>query len=293
MIPHARLPIKPAHSARFKPLAGARVLSVALNLPGPMALARLRAFGAEVHKIEPPAGDPMRSMCAPLYRAMHQGVVVHALDLKSASGQAGLQALLRPSDLLITSFRPAALARLGMGARHLARAYPRLSVISIVGQGGHRAHVPGHDLTYQAQANLLDGARLPATLLADMTGALLTVEAAMGAVLHSRHDGRGVRLQVALADAAAYAAVPRHAGLTSPGGLLGGALPNYAVYACRDGLVAIAALEPHFAAALAEAAGGSTHKAIARWCKAHNASELQAVAMARDLPLDAWVHAAP
>ena len=291
MISRARLPIKPAHSARFKPLAGTRVLSVALNLPGPMALARLRALGAEVHKIEPPTGDPMRDMCAPLYRAMHHGVAVHALDLKSASGQADLQTLLGLSDLLITSFRPTALARLGMGARRLEKAYPRLSVISIVGQGGLQAHVPGHDLTYQAQANLLDRARLPATLLADMTGALLTVEAAMGAVLQSRHDQCGVRLQVALADAAAYAAVPRQVGLTSPGGMLGGALPNYAVYACRDGLVAIAALEPHFAAALAEAAGGSTRKAIARWCRAHKASELQTIATARDLPLDAWAHA--
>ena len=292
MIPRTGLPIKPAYPARFKPLAGVRVLSVALNLPGPMALGRLRALGADVYKIEPPAGDPMRRMCAPLYRAMHRGVVVHMLDLKSAAGQAGLQEQLGPSDLLITSFRPAALARLRLGSRHLAQAYPRLSVVSIVGQRGHSAQVPGHDLTYQAGADLVDTARLPSTLLADMTGALLTVEAAMGAVLQSRRDGRGARVQVALADAAAYAAVPRLAGLTSPGGILGGALPNYGVYACGDGLVAIAALEPHFAAALADAAGGSTRKAIARWCRAHNASELQAIATAWDLPLHAWVHAA-
>jgi hypothetical protein len=98
----------------------------------------------------------------------------------------------------------------------------------------------------------------------------------------------GAHLQVALADAASFAAVPHAAGLTLAGGLLGGALPGYAVHPCRDGLVAIAALEPHFATRLAVIAGGPSHRAIARWCKAHSVAELQALTLAHDLPLEAW-----
>ncbi|MHB1691364.1 MAG: CoA transferase, partial [Thiomonas sp.] len=295
--------LEPHHPRGFKPLAGLRVLSLALNLPGPAALARLHALGVEARKIEPPAGDPMRAMCPPLYRAMHRGVAVRTLDLKTPAGQDALQQELRDADLLLTSFRPAALQRLGLGKRHLQRNHPALASVALVGQTGRGANLPGHDLTYQAQAGLIDAARLPPTLLADMTGALLAVEAAMGALMQAaaRRGGGttrnaspaapgvpGAHLQVALADAASFAALPHGAGLTLAGGLLGGALPGYAVHPCRDGLVALAALEPHFAAQLATVAGGPSHAAIARWCKAHTVAELHALALEHDLPLEAW-----
>ncbi len=280
--------LKPRHPRGFKPLADLRVLSLALNLPGPAALARLHALGAQAHKIEPPAGDPMRTMCPPLYRAMHRGVVVRTLDLKTPAGQDALQQELRDANLLLTSFRPAALQRLGLGKRHLQRHHPALACVAIVGQTGPGANLPGHDLTYQAQAGLIDAARLPPTLLADMTGALLAVEAAMGALMHAAPGVPGMHLQVALADAASFAALPHSAGLTLAGALLGGALPGYAVHPCRDGLVALAALEPHFAAQLAAVAGGPSHAATARWCKAHTVAELHALAAEHDLPLEAW-----
>ena len=278
----------PRHPSTFRPLAGVRVLSLALNLPGPVALARLRALGARVRKIEPPSGDPMRGMCAALYRAMHRGVAVQALNLKTAPGQAGLHEALRATDLLLTAFRPAALARLGLDSATLAAAHPHLSMVSIVGHPGRRANQPGHDLTYQAEAGLIDTARLPTTLLADMTGALVVMEAAMGAIMQARASGCGVHLQVALSDTAGFAALPRDAGLAGAGTLLGGSLPGYAVYPCRDGLVAVAALEPHFAESLARIAGGASRTAIARWCRAHGAAELEALAEEHDFPLRAW-----
>jgi crotonobetainyl-CoA:carnitine CoA-transferase CaiB-like acyl-CoA transferase len=278
----------PHHPATFRPLAGVRVLSLALNLPGPVALARLRALGAHVRKIEPPSGDPMRSMSAALYRAMHRGVAVQALDLKTEPGQAALHEVLRASDLLLTAFRPPALARLGLDRATLSAAHPHLSTVSIVGHPGRRANQPGHDLTYQAEAGLLDTARLPSTLLADMTGALVVMEAAMGAVMQARASGCGVHLQVALSDAAGFAALPRDVGLAGAGALLGGGLPGYAVYPCRDGLVALAALEPHFAESLAQIAGGASRAAIARWCRTHGAAQLEALAAEHDLPLRAW-----
>lgn len=280
--------LRPRHPAGLQPLAGVEVLSVALNLPGPVALARLQALGARVVKVEPPAGDPMRSMSPPLYRAMHRGIDVLTLDLKTDAGRQALHQRLAGADLLLTAFRPAALARLGLAPDALRARHPRLSVVSIVGQRGRRAALAGHDLTYQAESGLIDTPRLPGTLLADMTGALLVVEAALAALLQRNASGAGVALEVALADAAAFAAAPRHCGLTAPGALLGGQLPGYAVYRCADGLVALAALEPHFDAALRAVVGGASRARLTRWCRAHTAAELRALADVHDLPLAAW-----
>lgn len=110
----------------------------------------------------------------------------------------------------------------------------------------------------------------------------------MGALLQARAQGRGVLLDVVLSDAAGFAAVPRDLGMTAPGSLLGGALPEYGVYPCADGLVAIAALEPHFRQALTEVAQGGSQAQIARWCKTHSAAQLTALAQQHDLPLWAW-----
>jgi crotonobetainyl-CoA:carnitine CoA-transferase CaiB-like acyl-CoA transferase len=282
----ARLyPRQPRH---FKPLAGVRITSLAVNLPGPAASARLRALGAKVHKIEPPSGDPMAQMSPALYRAMHKGIRVQTLDLKTAEGQAALDAQLLQSDLLFTAFRPAALNRLGLGKRRLAARHAQLSTVCVLGYPGVQSHLPGHDLTFQAEAGLIDTAQLPPTLLADMMGAMLVVEAALGALLQARLQGKGVWLEVALSDAAGFAAVPRALGMTAQGSLLGGALPEYGVYRCANGLVAIAALEPHFRDALFAQARGSTHRQVARWCRAHTTTELTALAEQHDLPLWAW-----
>jgi alpha-methylacyl-CoA racemase len=107
---------------------------------------------------------------------------------------------------------------------------------------------------------------------------------------------RGVLIEVALADAAAYLGLPRHWGLTQPGGSVGGAHAGYRVYECKDGRVAVAALEPHFAAALCAAAGlpapdrlamfsPETREAIAAFFHARTRAELDRLAAEKDLPL--------
>jgi crotonobetainyl-CoA:carnitine CoA-transferase CaiB-like acyl-CoA transferase len=86
--------------------------------------------------------------------------VLHA-HLKTDEGQAALHAELARTDVLITSFRPSALAKLGLGWEALQVRYPRLSLVRIVGALGERAEEPGHDLTYQAEAGLLAGLQAP------------------------------------------------------------------------------------------------------------------------------------
>jgi crotonobetainyl-CoA:carnitine CoA-transferase CaiB-like acyl-CoA transferase len=289
----------------LKPLRGVRILSLALNLPGPAAFMRLKAMGATCLKAEPPgpkgapagtSGDPMGQYNPAAYATLHDGIKVLTTDLKTEQGQARLHKELARTDLLLTSFRPSALAKLGLDWKALHKAYPKLSVVAIVGAPGARAEEPGHDLTYLADAGLVTGLDLPATLFADMGGALMASEAALQAVLAQRTSGKGSFQEVALSDAAAWLALPRTWGLTQPKGAVGGAHAGYRVYPCKDGRVAVAALEPHFAASLCAAAGvamsgmGSmfqpaTHQAIAAFLAGQTRKQLDALATARDIPL--------
>ncbi len=288
-------------SRPLKPLAGVRVLSLALNLPGPAALMRCRQMGAACTKLEPPApeggqGDPMAWYAPTAYAQLHDGVRVLEGNLKTEAGQKLLHRELARSDVLLTSFRPSALARLDLGWRKLHRLYPALSQVAIVGGAGVRAEEPGHDLTYLAPHGLVTGLDLPATLYADMGGSMMASEAVLQAVLAQRAKARGVFIEVALADAAAYLALPRSWGLTVPKGVVGGAHAGYRVYPCKDGRVAVAALEPHFAAALCAAAGlpkpqpqtmlaAATQRAIGAFLRSQTRGQLERLAMAHDIPL--------
>ncbi len=276
------------------PLSGVRVLSLALNLPGPAALMRCRAMGAGCLKFEPPAGDPMAHYNRAAYAALHQGVRIETADLKTEAGLEQLHRTLNQTEVLLTSFRPSALAKLGLGWEALHARHPALSQVAIVGAPGARAEEPGHDLTYLAESGLVTGTELPPTLYADMGGALLASEAVLKAVLCARaQPGTGVYLEVALNASADWLALPRTWGLTRPTGAVGGAHAGYRVYPCADGRVAVAALEPHFAARLCEAAGlgaqdmmaPATREALAAWLRTRTRAELEDMARERDVPL--------
>ncbi len=279
-----------------KPLRGQRVLSLALNLPGPAALMRLRRMGATCTKLQGPAGDPMGHYNPQAYATLHNGVKVVTADLKTEAGQRKLHQLLARTDVLLTSFRPSALNKLGLGWQGLHRQYPQLSLVAIVGAPGARAEEPGHDLTYLADNGLVTGLDLPPTLFADMGGALMASEAVLQATLLRAGKGKGVNFEVALSEAAAWLALPRSWGMTLPQGAVGGAHAGYKVYPCKDGRVAVAALEPHFAAALCEAAGvkaadikamfaPATHQAIAAFLATRTRAQLNKLAVERDIPL--------
>ncbi len=287
---------QPKPPAPYKPLRGVRVLSLALNLPGPAALMRLQALGALCKKVEPPTGDPMDLYSREAYDTLHQGVKVIRADLRSEVGQKAVHKLLSRTDVLLTSFRPSALRKLGMDWATLRKSYPGLSQVDIVGALGARAEEPGHDLTYMAEHGLVQGLDLPSSLFADMGGSLMAVEAVMGAVLQQRVKGRGVHLPVALSGAAAYLGLPHQWQMTTTGGAVGGGHAGYRVYACKDGRVAMAALEPHFAKALCHASGienvdrhtmmtAATHEAIARFLIGQTRRELDVLAVTRDIPM--------
>ena len=278
---------------RIRPLRGIRILSLALNLPGPAALMRCLEMGASCVKIESPAGDPMQIYSPIAYTALHQGVRITSADLKTDAGQKKLHRELAKADVLLTSFRPSALVKLGLTFKSLHKQYSQLSQIAIVGSPGALAEAPGHDLTYLADNGLVTGLELPATLYADMGGSLMVSEAVLKAVLQRNTNGNSIHQEVALSGAAGYLALPRKWGLTTLGAAVGGGHAGYQIYPCKNGRVAVAALEPHFAARLCAAAGLdsadmrqlTTQQVISAWMLGKTRAQLDKLAIASDIPL--------
>ncbi|SDT15713.1 Crotonobetainyl-CoA:carnitine CoA-transferase CaiB [Brevibacterium siliguriense] len=281
-----------------QPLGGITVVSLAINLPGPLAAARLCALGARVIKVEPPTGDPLNLMFPDYYQELTAGQEIRTIDLKDTEGIEQLRTLMAEADLLLTSMRPRAAAALGLP--ELVDEHGLVHV-EIVGFAGDRADVPGHDLTYQAAHSTLLPGTMPTVPVADVLGGehaafqalagLHELEtrrtAAQGAGdqdPHGRHDG-GIVRRVVLDEAAAWAAGPARHGMSTPGGPLGGGTPFYRTYSTTDGHVAIACLEPHFAKALASLLG-SEHEELERAFAAEPTAHWIDFAAEYDLPIE-------
>lgn len=273
----------------MQPLHDIRVLTLAINLPGPVAAARLRQLGATVVKVEPPQGDPLATVKPGWYRRLHQGMEILRLNLKEPPDQVRLHEQLTRTDLLLTAQRPAALQRLGLSWDELHARYPRLMQVAIVGFPPPEEETPGHDLTYQARLGLVAPPQLPRTLLADLGGAQEAVSAALSLVL-MRERGQGCHYApVSLAGAAAFFAEPLRQGLTASDGVLGGGWPGYNLYRAREGWIAIAALEPHFWLRLTQELGLATpdREQLQTVFQTRTAHDWEAWGAARDLPLAA------
>ncbi|MFW2368674.1 MAG: CoA transferase [Desulforhopalus sp.] len=271
----------------MKPLEGIKVVNLAVNLPGPAAARRFYELGARVIKIEPPAGDPMALFNETFYENLNSGHSIQTLNLKSDEGMLHLDKELSDADLLITATRPAALARLGLDWQSLSGRFPQLCQVAVVGYPPPMENEPGHDLTYQAKIGLVNPPHMPRTLIADMAGAEKAVAEGL-ALLLARERGRGSGYRtVPLSDAADYMAEPWKVGFSTPGAIVGGALPEYNLYETSDGWVAVAALEPHFKKALFAALQCSPESAeeLKTLFHAKTAEEWEAWARQRDLPV--------
>nr|WP_274533470.1 CaiB/BaiF CoA-transferase family protein [Paraburkholderia dilworthii] len=281
-----------AAEAAPPPLTGLRVLDLTRLLPGPVAALRLAELGAEVLKIEAPgAGDPTRTMMqsssdrvagrpGAFYRLVNRGKRETRLDLKSEAGRHVLRALAAEADVLIESFRPGVMDRLGVGYATLRAANPRLVYCAISGYGarGPFADYAGHDLNYIGYAGVLDQLTsrdgtpiVPNFQIADLLGgALSAVTQILAALWHVSRGGEGrfvdvsmthathahnVVAQVALANAngstarnnAANAAQNPAEETAAGAGLLNGGVPCYNLYRTLDGRwLAVGALELKF-----------------------------------------------
>jgi crotonobetainyl-CoA:carnitine CoA-transferase CaiB-like acyl-CoA transferase len=252
-----------------------RVLDLSRLLPGGFCSLLLADFGAEVLKVEdtgmgdyvrwaPPAyegADP--SAASALFLSLNRGKRSIRVDLKTPAGREVLLRLARESDVLLESFRPGVMDRLGVGYDVLREENPRLVYCAITGYGqdGPFRERAGHDLNYLARVGLLglsgDDGGPPvqaAAQIADLGGGALMAAFGILVALRERdRSGEGQLVDVSMADGAlswlamvaaryfADGAVPRRGGLE-----LGGSLLCYRPYRCADGWVALGALEPKF-----------------------------------------------
>lgn len=253
-----------------RPLDGLRVLDLSRLLPGPFATMLLADLGAAVDKVEDPkAGDYLRTMpplasdgMNAIFHGLNRSKRSLVLDLKRPEGRDALLRLLPRYDVLVESFRPGVLARLGLGHDVLLATHPGLIVCAITGYGqdGPLASRAGHDLNYLARAGVLgftgpaDGPPQPPGMqVADVGGGLYGVIGVLAALHERARTGAGKVVDVAMSEAAASFAIfgfGLRAGGLDPGRgrdvLMGGIAP-YRTYATRDGgAVALAALEPKF-----------------------------------------------
>lgn len=268
-------------------LAGIRAVSLSINTPGPVAAARLAQLGAAVTKVEPPAGDPLKTAARGWYDSLCRGQTVLTLDLKDSMDRRKLDDLLAESDLLLTSFRPSALKRLSLDWPNLHSRHPRLCFAGIIGYPPPLEERSGHDLTYLATTGLLSPPRLPLSLYVDLAGAERCVTSALALLLNFARTGQAGCEFVSLYECACELARPLDAGLTGPQGFLGGGYPLYSFYQASEGWIAIAALEPQFAKRLLLELGlaSADRKELERIFRGRTATAWEQWAMERDLPL--------
>ena len=221
-------------------LDGLRVLDLTVWRPGPYATQLLAELGADVLKVEPPGGDPMRVFPG-LFDILGAGKRSVVLDLKDGSQRARFLELARDSDAVVESYRPGVADRLGVGAESVRAVNPRVVYCSISGYGadGPLAPRPGHDVNYLATSGMLaprGGDPIEPTVpLADLTGGLAGAFAIAAACLGAQRSGTGERIDLSITDVLATWVGPfdviEQTGIDEP---MTGA-PGYGVFETADG----------------------------------------------------------
>src|SRR3954471_20335404 len=261
-------------------LTGIRVLDLSRLLPGPFLTMVLADMGADVVKIEDPKiGDYMREFppakggMSGRFLAVNRGKRSVALDLKHAASKDVFLAMVDQADVIVESFRPGVMDKLGLGYEALSARNPKIVVCSISGFGQTGPYVDraGHDLGYIALAGVLamgggvaGGApAMPGVQIADLAGgALWGATAILGALVGRARTGRGAHLDISMTEGA-LALLAAELGNQDCGAkptrgseVLNGAAACYAIYKTTDErYVSVGALEPKFWIALNQAIG--------------------------------------
>jgi alpha-methylacyl-CoA racemase len=255
-----------------QPLSGIRVLDLSRLLPGAYASQMLADFGADVIKVEEPgSGDYGRFMppqgaggMSLYFIAINRNKRSMTMNLKSAQGREIFKRMVSHADVVLESFRPGVMERLGLGYEQLKELHPGIiyCAISGYGQDGPYRLRAGHDLNYTGYAGLLHYNRtpngepaMPPTQLGDLAGgSFMAVIGILTAVIGRGQTGEGRKVDVSMTEgvmsllpllASAYlntgkAPQPGHSALD-------GGLPCYNIYEAKDGKhVTLAALEPKF-----------------------------------------------
>ncbi len=310
------------------PLEGLRVLDLSRLLPGGFCSLMLADFGAEVIKVEDTGlGDYVRwsppyyegaeqSARGALFLALNRGKRSIRVDLKTEAGKEVLLRLAREADVLLESFRPGVLDRLGVGYERLRAENPRLVYCAITGYGqdGPARERSGHDMNYLGLNGLLgltgeaEGPPVQsAGQIADIGGGALMGAVGVLVALRERErsgegqfvdcsmfDGALSWLALVAAEALATGQAPRRGALQ-----LAGSLTCYRPYRCADGYVTLGALEPKFWKAWClgvgredlvdhafDPPGSDAHKAVCEVFAGRSRAQWQAFASEHDCCLE-------
>lgn len=194
----------------IKPLSGCRVLDLSMLLPGPYCTWQLASFGAEVIKIEPPAGDPVRALNPAMFAMLNRGKRSVVLDFKQPQDRETFLCMVVHADMVVEGFRPGTLDRLGLSVQTLMDIRPQLVVGSISGfgwSGPYRDH-PGHDIGflsltgYFAVPSQLDPQLTrPQVRLADLAAGQSAALALTMAWMQAQKTGQGSHVDASIFDA--------------------------------------------------------------------------------------------
>lgn len=256
----------------FRFLEGCRVLDLSQYAPGPYASLILADLGADVIRVEPPGGEPMRKI-GPLdsdgvsawYKVINRGKSYVELDLKSAAGKADLDSLVARADVFLESYRPGVLERLGFADERLAALNSRLIRCSLSGWGASGPYrlKGGHDINYMALFGALalsGSAERPYAsypMVADYSSGMHAALAILGALIGRDRPGgtgKGCQIDCSIAESPLPWSQWALTALTRPGhevargsAFLTGGAAFYQIYRTKDGrFVSLGALEDKF-----------------------------------------------
>jgi crotonobetainyl-CoA:carnitine CoA-transferase CaiB-like acyl-CoA transferase len=248
------------------PLAGLKVVELARILAGPWAGQTLADLGAEVIKVESPAGDDTRTWGPPFieregdtsaayFHSCNRGKASVTVDFRTPEGQARVRDLVRGADILIENFKVGGLAKYGLDYASLAEVNPGLIYCSITGFGqtGPYAHRAGYDYIIQGMSGFMsftgepDGPPQRAGIaVTDLFTGLYSVSAILAALHQRTRTGKGQHIDMALLDCAVAATANQalnYLSTGSPPARTGNYHPNlapYQVFPCADGHIIIA-----------------------------------------------------
>lgn len=248
-------------------LSGIRVIDFTNYIPGPFASLRLAELGADVIKVEPIEGDPSRASGGnkdkdgPVFRGLNRQKKSITINVKTEQGKEIALGLIKKADVVIESFRPGVMTRLGLDYENVKKRNPEIIYCSISGYGQHGSlsKLGNHDLNYLALSGIL--AQLkdqrgkpihPTITLADYFGGLAANERILAGLLSRNKTGSGSYHSISITDVMVslmgnHLIVAKETGYQNGLSVLNGEIISYGIYETKDRrYVSLGALEPKF-----------------------------------------------
>lgn len=241
-----------------------KVLELASFYPGPYCARILQLLGAEVIKIEPPAGDPARAL-SEVFGALNTGKKFLTLDLKDEGDRERFYELAKDADVIVEGYRPGIARKLGIDYESVSKINPRIVYCSIsaFGQKSRLSQYPAHDLNVLGLLGILEisckGKMLDPNLqLADFSSAVFAAIAILSALIEREKTGNGMFIDISMLKSAFFS-VPIHTTSILNGlGILPVFVrnPAYEIYRTSDGFITLGIIaEEHFWQRLCKALG--------------------------------------